>query len=95
MACPARLALCGVPCGCDGRNPSHRGIGEAVMRCTCDASESPHHHQLGAVYPCEGYTSCRRCRDYDERVWSTPGERRRPAQHRQRPPRSVANPFHH
>jgi hypothetical protein len=22
--CPSDLALCGVPCGCGGRNPSHR-----------------------------------------------------------------------
>lgn len=30
MACPARLALCGVPCGCDGRNPSHRLVAKPV-----------------------------------------------------------------
>lgn len=23
IECPGRLALCGVPCGCEGKNPSH------------------------------------------------------------------------
>jgi hypothetical protein len=26
--CPAGLALCGVPCGCQGHNPSHRAVAE-------------------------------------------------------------------
>jgi hypothetical protein len=30
--CPARLALCGVPCGCDGDNPSHRPWPRAEAR---------------------------------------------------------------
>lgn len=28
--CPALLALCGVPCGCAGRNPSHRGVASSA-----------------------------------------------------------------
>lgn len=40
------------------------------MRCTCQAAEWDHHHAFGGVYPCEGFTECRRCRDNDRRLWS-------------------------
>jgi hypothetical protein len=32
--CPAGLALAGVPCGCAGRNPSHRAAAEQSRRNT-------------------------------------------------------------
>jgi hypothetical protein len=45
------------------------------MCCICPAIESAHHHVLNAIYPCDGYTSCQRCRDLEERLWKSPAER--------------------
>jgi hypothetical protein len=47
-----------------------------VMRCACEASESAHHHVNSAIYPCDGFTSCRRCEQTDERLWHDYSHRR-------------------
>jgi hypothetical protein len=51
--CPARLALCGVPCGCRGRNPSHAAIAGARRLAALEDERCDHVAFVGYPARCE------------------------------------------